>query len=332
MQKIIIIFPFFFPFLYYWLKKYIDFETTKRFSKSVQEVNIIFFNFNSSVFFFTKQIKNSQTLEKMFNNTFLRRFTQPVTSRVSKSLLVSSCSSASVLPTQQQQQSSSLLFNAIRFNTTDAAAASDNTSSNNNRRSGNYNNNNNRNNNSNNRSFQNNNRNNNYNSREQQLARTIGTVEFYDVRDTPKDGREMRLTFRKDAQRDSHFLSITIRPQLGPRKTDPHDPTPQFDQQNRLSLRLKPKEISTLLFWLEGRQQQQAANNSNSGAVEVSGQSYKISLARQDSGVVVCTIAGVKLDGTMSDPLSYELQPHQQIQFKAFLENSLYGIWGLPSF
>jgi hypothetical protein len=262
----------------------------------------------------------------MFNNTFLRRFTNPsvvanATSRISKSLLVSSSSSLVATNT--------LLLNSVRFNSEAAASATTtSTSSNNNnnrnfdRRSNNNNrNNNNRNNNNNNNRIGN-------NRQQEQQSRSIGSVEFYDVRDTPKDGREMRLVFRKDAQRDSAvgFLSITIRPQLGPRKTDPHDPTPQFDQQNRLSLRLKPKEISTLLFWLEGR------SGPTVQSVEVSGQSYKISLARQDSGVVVCTIAGVKLDGTMSDPLSYELQPHQQIQFRAFLENSLFAIWGLPSF
>lgn len=236
-----------------------------------------------------------------------------------------------------------------------SSTSSSSSSTNSNNRSGNFrrdNNNNNRRSNSNTNSSNNSSSNTmtrrggNYSQQQHTESRTIGVVEFYDVRDFSKEGRELRLAFRQDTTTtrgsggrggsnsnnnpsyDEVFrtMSITIRPQLGPRKTDPHDPAPQFDQANRLTLRLKPKEVATLLFWLQGRQ------GADVKSVEVSGNSYKISLARQDNGVVLVTLSGTKLDGTPSEPLGYELQPHQQIQFTAFLENSLYAFWGLPAF
>ena len=127
-------------------------------------------------------------------------------------------------------------------------------------------------------------------------------------------------------------LTVTIKPQLGPRKTDPHDPTPQFDQANRLTIRLRAREVATLLFWFQGQRAGASQQASSPKSIEVGGNSYKFSLARQDSGTVIATLSGMKLDGTMSEPLGYELQPHQQVQFNAFLENALFGFWNVPSF
>lgn len=156
--------------------------------------------------------------------------------------------------------------------------------------------------------------------------RTIGVLELVDIRESAKDGREMRVSFRHDSARDQRVLSVTIRPQLGPRKTDPNDPSPQFDKTNRLTLRLKPKEVATILFWLSGRQGKDVKT------CEVAGFTYKVNLAQQESGVILITLTGTKIDGTPSEPLSFELQPHQQVQFKVFLENALDSFFGLAAF
>ncbi len=200
-----------------------------------------------------------------------------------------------------------------------------------------------------NRRSNNNNTSNNNNNRYQAKTenRTIGVVEFYDVRDSPKDGRELRLTFRQESSVANNnnnsnnnnnnndivkTFAMTIKPQLGPRKTDPLDPTPQFDQSNRLTVRLRPREIATLLFWLQGRGGGSDAKKNND-SVEVAGSSYRVELARnRDAGTLVLTMVGTKLDRSPGEPLSYELQPHQQVQFAAFLENSLYSFWNIAAF
>ena len=237
--------------------------------------------------------------------------------------------SCSKIATQQQQQrlSTAAVVSAMNLQTmcmqsssASASSSSDNNRNNNNRR--NFNNNNN------NRGGvqQQNNRSRNNNNNMAASNRTIGALELIDIRDSAKDGREMRLAFRHDGGRDQRICSITIRPQLGPRKTDPHDPAPQFDQTNRLTLRLKPKEVATILYWMEGRQGKDVKS------VEVVGLTYKVNLTQQDSGVVTITLTGTKLDGTASEPLSYELQPHQQVQFRVFLENSLDSFFGIAAF
>jgi hypothetical protein len=157
----------------------------------------------------------------------------------------------------------------------------------------------------------------------------VALVEFFDVRDSPKDGRELRLAFRQDfsGRRESKMMTLTVRPQLGPRKTDPHDPTPQFDVQNRTSIVLRPRDIGAVLLWLSGR----AAGNAPS--VTVGGTTYGLELKRNDQGIVLATVSGTKLDGSgPTEPLTYELQPHQQVQFAAFLEEGLYSYWGMPAF
>ena len=159
-------------------------------------------------------------------------------------------------------------------------------------------------------------------------SRTFAQVEFFDVRDTPAQGRELRLAFLQGGgggtRNQAKFLTIQMRPQLGPRKTDPHDPTPQFDQANRLSIRLKPKEIATALFWLTGR--------CSKPSVNIEGRTYKLSLTRLDSGAVAVALAGAKVDGTIGEALTYELLPHQQVQFKGFFEESLFAYWDLTAF
>jgi hypothetical protein len=157
-------------------------------------------------------------------------------------------------------------------------------------------------------------------------------VEFYDVRDSPKDGRELRLSFRSDVQQrsyrsqDQHAkqLTLTILPQLGPRKTDPHDPTPQFDNAARVGLRLRAQEVAEILMWLVGRNK---ADSHTLGSTNT-----RIELKKHDSGVITVAVTARKLDGNMGEPLAFELQPHQQVQFRIFLEESMYAYWDFSAF
>lgn len=71
--------------------------------------------------------------------------------------------------------------------------------------------------------------------------------EFMSVEDDAAKGYMLR------AMLDEKRVVITHFPQLGPRKSDPNDPAPQFDFGARRSLRLFQHEVAGLLTVCEGK-------------------------------------------------------------------------------
>lgn len=71
--------------------------------------------------------------------------------------------------------------------------------------------------------------------------------EIHDVRDDPAQGSMTRVAV------DGKQLLVSQFPQLGPRKADPNDPSPQFDRDRRISLRLRHKDLAALVGVVEDR-------------------------------------------------------------------------------
>lgn len=76
---------------------------------------------------------------------------------------------------------------------------------------------------------------------------TVPSFEIYDIRDNADEGKLVRVQYF------DRLVSITVYPQLGPRKTDPLDPTPQFDQARRSAARFRLSDIATFLAVMECR-------------------------------------------------------------------------------
>lgn len=71
--------------------------------------------------------------------------------------------------------------------------------------------------------------------------------EIHDVRDDPALGTMTRIAI------DGKQMLISQHPQLGPRKLDPNDVTPQFDRDRRISVRLRHMDLAALVAVVEGR-------------------------------------------------------------------------------
>lgn len=76
---------------------------------------------------------------------------------------------------------------------------------------------------------------------------TAPRFEIYDIHEQPENGKLVRVQYQ------DRSVLVTLYPQLGPRKADPLDPTPQFDLSRRTLVRLRPSDVALLLAVLEGR-------------------------------------------------------------------------------
>ncbi|KAG5475346.1 hypothetical protein LSCM1_03459 [Leishmania martiniquensis] len=71
--------------------------------------------------------------------------------------------------------------------------------------------------------------------------------EIHDVRDDPAHGSMTRVSV------DGKQLLVSQFPQLGPRKADPNDTTPQFDRQRRISMRFRHIDLAGFVSVVENR-------------------------------------------------------------------------------
>lgn len=77
-------------------------------------------------------------------------------------------------------------------------------------------------------------------------TRFLPRFEIHDVRDDPSQGSMTRISI------DGKQLLITQYPQMGPRKLDPHDPTPQFDSSRRISTRFRHVDLGAMAAVTKG--------------------------------------------------------------------------------
>ncbi|AYU79994.1 guide RNA-binding protein of 21 kDa / gBP21 / KMRP1 [Leishmania donovani] len=92
----------------------------------------------------------------------------------------------------------------------------------------------------------------NQNRRSQNRRNFISTnslpkFEIHDVRDDPEHGSMTRVSV------DGKQLLVSQFPQLGPRKADPNDTTPQFDRGRRISMRFRHIDLAGFVSVVENR-------------------------------------------------------------------------------
>jgi hypothetical protein len=81
--------------------------------------------------------------------------------------------------------------------------------------------------------------------------------EFMNINDDPTKGFMLRAAV------DEKRVILTYFPQLGPRKSDPNDPAPQFDFAARRSIRLFQHEVAGVLTVCEGKASKHAVATIN---------------------------------------------------------------------
>lgn len=77
-------------------------------------------------------------------------------------------------------------------------------------------------------------------------TRFLPRFEIHDVREDVSLGSMTRVSI------DGKQLLITQYPQMGPRKLDPHDPTPQFDSSRRVSTRFRHMDLGGMVAVTKG--------------------------------------------------------------------------------
>lgn len=78
-------------------------------------------------------------------------------------------------------------------------------------------------------------------------TRFLPKFEIHDVREDPAKGTMTRVSI------DGKQLLLTQHPQVGPRKLDPNDLTPQFDSSRRISTRFRHVDLAGMVCVIEGR-------------------------------------------------------------------------------
>ena len=73
------------------------------------------------------------------------------------------------------------------------------------------------------------------------VANAAPIMDMIDVNDNPALGFMVRVVYTNRCVEVSHY------PQLGPRKTDPMDPMPQFDFQKRVFIRFNKGFVSEMI-------------------------------------------------------------------------------------
>ncbi|KAG5475603.1 hypothetical protein LSCM4_04185 [Leishmania orientalis] len=76
---------------------------------------------------------------------------------------------------------------------------------------------------------------------------SLPKFEIHDVRDDPAHGSMTRVSV------DGKQLLVSQFPQLGPRKADPNDTTPQFDRDRRVSMRFRHIDLAGFVSVVENR-------------------------------------------------------------------------------
>lgn len=77
-------------------------------------------------------------------------------------------------------------------------------------------------------------------------TRFLPRFEIHDVREDSSLGSMTRVSI------DGKQLLVTQYPQMGPRKLDPHDPTPQFDSSRRVSTRFRHVDLGGMVAVTKG--------------------------------------------------------------------------------
>jgi len=144
-------------------------------------------------------------------------------------------------------------------------------------------------------------------------------VEIHNLKDTADGGYLLRCTYREQ------LVVLSQYPQLGPRKEDPNDSTPQYDAQRRASIRLKPIHVARLLALMEGKD----GGGAPKAGTDASGRVFPWDMAvamEKDQLKLTAEVLQNGQDGKM--PFHVVLSSTQLITFYRFMESALVESFG----
>jgi hypothetical protein len=151
--------------------------------------------------------------------------------------------------------------------------------------------------------------------RPQRTARVVHNVEFYDVRDAAAQGSMLSLAYVQ-AQSGQNLFRFSFVPQLGPRKLDPNDPSPQFDVSARRSFTLKPHSVAGVLLALDMR----------CAKCEVGGGNTKLDITPEENGGFKLSLATTPA-GQPTSAVAFTLAAFEAEQLSVMLKRCLYTFW-----
>ncbi|CCW64003.1 unnamed protein product [Phytomonas sp. EM1] len=140
--------------------------------------------------------------------------------------------------------------------------------------------------------------------------------EIHDVRDDPSKGRMTRIAV------DKKQLLFLQYPQLGPRKMDPNDDTPQFDFDRRISVRLRHMDLAGLVSVVEGRVESHAMKNN----------AYDLVFEKTSEGGYVLSGTIQRATSDKPEPWSVHFDSHFGVTIEHFLQNALTESFGFMRF
>lgn len=135
--------------------------------------------------------------------------------------------------------------------------------------------------------------------------------EIHDVRDEEVQGSMTRVSV------DRKMLLISQFPQLGPRKLDPNDITPQFDSNRRISVRLRHMDLAALVGVVEGVMPSHHMKNN----------AYDLTFSKTEEGYSLKGLAQRSGSQAM-ETWSVDFKGPFAVSMKHFLQNSLTESFG----
>lgn len=137
------------------------------------------------------------------------------------------------------------------------------------------------------------------------------SFEIQKLMDDPKQGAMTRVTFLKERS----SVVISRYPQLGARKEDPQDSTPQFDVSRRVSARLNVGEMGTVLAVLDSRV----------SSAKLSSEAHDLTVSRDgDNGLKIAgTVSQGPRDQRITQDVELTFDKVRTAQLYHFLENSV---------
>eukprot|EP00796_Vickermania_ingenoplastis_P008698 gene8698-6118_t len=151
-------------------------------------------------------------------------------------------------------------------------------------------------------------------------TRFLPKFEIHDVRDNPLEGSMTRVSV------DGKQLLLTQYPQMGPRKVDPNDVTPQFDVSRRISTRFRHVDLAAMACVTMGRLATHHVKNN----------AYDLSFVKTDRG-------GYAIEGkvhrygpggasTEAEDWSVVFEDHFAVALEHFLDASLTESFGFRQY
>eukprot|EP00760_Papus_ankaliazontas_P006063 PhM_4_TR12877/c0_g1_i1/m.77290 len=146
---------------------------------------------------------------------------------------------------------------------------------------------------------------------------TFPCFDIYNIADEAEHGRMIRVSYVGHG----HVL-VSHYPQLGPRKTDPNDPQPQFDLTKRQTIKFRPSEVAEIVCVAEGRIPFASFNYATT--------SVAYQRDKDDAQTYILTVhkAGIEDQNLPEVSLKIPFSKHFVVMWHQFLDNAVRHSFG----